>query len=99
MLELKVIEIVPRREDGSYLRVNVELQEDFSLDQALSLYLLDTIPALDREARAHAAALGLAYEHRATGYSPFERALADGLRGTDPAPGTTLGAKAGAWSG
>ena len=29
------------------LRVNVELQEDFSMDQALSLYLLDTIPLVD----------------------------------------------------
>ncbi|MDI1251063.1 MAG: DUF3516 domain-containing protein [Lacunisphaera sp.] len=31
------------------LRVNVELQEDFSLHQALSLYLIDTLPLLDRE--------------------------------------------------
>src|ERR1019366_3803340 len=30
------------------LRVNVELQEDFSLHQTLSLYLLDTLPRLDR---------------------------------------------------
>jgi len=30
------------------VRVNVELQEDFSLHQALSLYLIDTLPALDR---------------------------------------------------
>jgi superfamily II RNA helicase len=29
------------------LRVNIELQEDFSMDQALSLYLLDTIPMVD----------------------------------------------------
>jgi hypothetical protein len=27
--------------------VNIELQEDFSMDQALSLYLLDTIPLVD----------------------------------------------------
>jgi hypothetical protein len=32
------------------LRVNVELQEDFSMDQALSLYLLDTIPLMDPQA-------------------------------------------------
>jgi hypothetical protein len=32
---------------GSKLRVNIELQEDFSMDQALSLYLLDTIPLVD----------------------------------------------------
>jgi hypothetical protein len=30
------------------LRVNVELQDDFSLHQALSLYLLDTLPLLNR---------------------------------------------------
>ncbi len=29
------------------LRVNIELQEDFSMDQALSMYLLDTIPLVD----------------------------------------------------
>jgi Domain of unknown function (DUF3516) len=29
------------------LRVNVELQDDFSMDQALSLYLLETIPLVD----------------------------------------------------
>ncbi len=32
---------------GPKLRVNIELQEDFSMDQALSLYLLDTIPLVD----------------------------------------------------
>jgi hypothetical protein len=32
---------------GPTLRVNIELQEDFSMDQALSLYLLDTIPLVD----------------------------------------------------
>jgi len=31
------------------LRVNVELQDDFSLHQALSLYLIDTLPLLNRE--------------------------------------------------
>jgi hypothetical protein len=38
--------------------VNIELQEDFSMDQALSLYLLDTIPLVDPQAaglRAHPA--------------------------------------------
>ncbi len=37
--------------EGSRLRVNVELQEDFSMDQALSLYLLETIPLLDAGVR------------------------------------------------
>jgi len=32
---------------GQKIRVNIELQEDFSMDQVLSLYLLDTIPLVD----------------------------------------------------
>lgn len=36
------------------LRVNVELQEDFSMDQTLSLYLIETIPLLDRESPNYA---------------------------------------------
>jgi len=34
--------------------VNVDLQDDFSMDQALSLYLLETIPLLDPESETHA---------------------------------------------
>src|SRR5512142_1840848 len=33
-----IVEIVPKTEEGSCLRVNVELQDDFSMDQTLSLY-------------------------------------------------------------
>ena len=40
LVDRKIIEFNP-------LRVNVELQEDFSLNHALSLYLLDTILLLD----------------------------------------------------
>ena len=47
MLGQKVVEILPRQADGSRVRVNVELQDDFSLNHALSLYLLDTLPLLD----------------------------------------------------
>ncbi len=36
------------------LRVNVALQDDFSMDQTLSLYLLDTLPQLDPEAPDYA---------------------------------------------
>jgi superfamily II RNA helicase len=50
----KVIEVVPPATDGSYLRVNVALQEDFSMDQTLSLYLIETLPLLDREAPDYA---------------------------------------------
>ncbi|HVS54244.1 MAG TPA: DUF3516 domain-containing protein [Opitutaceae bacterium] len=49
LLERKIVEIVPREPSGRKLRVNVELQDDFSLHQALSLYLIDTLPLLDRE--------------------------------------------------
>jgi superfamily II RNA helicase len=50
LVERKIIEFIPRTEEGAYLRVNVDLQDDFSMDQALSLYLLDTIPLLDPQA-------------------------------------------------
>ena len=48
-----IVEIVPRTPDGSRVRLNVELQDDFSMDQTLSLYLLETIPHLDPEADTH----------------------------------------------
>lgn len=47
LLDRKIVEIIPRSESGARLRVNVELQDDFSMDQTLSLYLLETIPLLD----------------------------------------------------
>ncbi|MEO5957674.1 MAG: DUF3516 domain-containing protein [Opitutaceae bacterium] len=51
LVDRKIVEIVPpaARRSASKLRVNVELQDDFSLHQALSLYLIDTLPLLDRE--------------------------------------------------
>jgi superfamily II RNA helicase len=54
LLDRKIVELIPKTEEGAYLRVNVELQDDFSMDQALSLYLLDTIPQLDPEAPDYA---------------------------------------------
>ncbi len=50
----KVVEIVPRTAEGSRVRVNVDLQDDFSMDQALSLYLIETVPLLDPDAETHA---------------------------------------------
>ena len=41
-------------EGESKLRVNVALQDDFSMNQTLSLYLMDTLPMLDSEAPDHA---------------------------------------------
>ncbi|MCX6552256.1 MAG: DUF3516 domain-containing protein [Acidobacteria bacterium] len=49
-----IVEFIPETEDGSTLRVNVDLQDDFSMDQTLSLYLLETIPLLDPESPDYA---------------------------------------------
>jgi len=49
LLDRKIIDWIPPQPSGRKLRVNVELQEDFSLHQALSLYLIDTLPLLNRE--------------------------------------------------
>ncbi len=48
LLDRKIIDWIPPESSGRKLRVNVELQEDFSLHQALSLYLIDTLLLLDR---------------------------------------------------
>jgi superfamily II RNA helicase len=48
LLERKIIEWIPPEPSGRKLRVNLDLQADFSLHQALSLYLIDTLPLLDR---------------------------------------------------
>lgn len=48
LLERRIVEVIPPEPSGRKLRVNVELQDDFSLHQALSLYLIDTLPLLDR---------------------------------------------------
>ena len=50
LLERKIVSWIPVTPTGRKLRVNVELQADFSLHQALSLYLLDTVKLLDRAA-------------------------------------------------
>ncbi len=50
LVERKIIEFIPQKAPGmAKLRVNVELGEDFSMDHELSLWLLDTVPLLDRE--------------------------------------------------
>jgi superfamily II RNA helicase len=50
LVDRKIIEFIPMSQEGAYLRVNIELQDDFSMDQALSLYLLDTLPLVDPQA-------------------------------------------------
>ena len=49
-----VVEFIPKTADGAKLRVNLELQDDFSMDQVLSLYLLETLPLLDAESPEYA---------------------------------------------
>jgi len=52
LVERGIVEIVPRvpPEPRSRLRINLDLQADFSLHQVLSLYLIDTLALLDPEA-------------------------------------------------
>ena len=60
LVERGIVEFIPPRSSGGEsaptsaatigtrkLRVNVELQDDFSMDQTLSLYVLETIPLVD----------------------------------------------------
>ncbi len=54
LVDRQIIQFIPETEAGTYLRVNVELQDDFSMDQTLSLYLLETLPLLDQEALDYA---------------------------------------------
>src|SRR5262249_42731556 len=49
LVDRKIVEFIPRTASGRKLRVNLELQDGFSLHQALSLFLIDTLPLLDRE--------------------------------------------------
>jgi superfamily II RNA helicase len=57
LVERKIVEFIPQTDEGAYLRVNVDLQDDFSMDQTLSLYLLETIPLLDPQAPDYALVL------------------------------------------
>ena len=54
LVDRKIVEFVPpgapETPDAAKLRVNVDLQDDFSMNQTLSLYLLETLPLLDPEA-------------------------------------------------
>jgi hypothetical protein len=54
LVDRKIIEFIPQTAEGAYLRVNVELQDDFSMDQVLSLYLHETLPLMDPQAPDYA---------------------------------------------
>ena len=58
LVQRKIIEIIPtaqRAADGTKLRLNVALQEDFSLNYTLSLYLIDTLALIDPASPTYAA--------------------------------------------
>ncbi len=57
LVQRRIVEIVPpaERKDGSKLRLNVELQDDFSLNYTLSLYLIDTLALIDPASPTYAA--------------------------------------------
>lgn len=50
LVERKIIQIIPKefRGGGAKLRLGIDLQQDFSLNHALSLYLIDTLALLDQ---------------------------------------------------
>ena len=54
LLERGIVSIIPRQPTGRRLQVNLALQDDFSLHQALSIYLIDTLQKLDRESPDYA---------------------------------------------
>ena len=51
LLDAGIVEVDP---DTKRVRVHVDLQSDFSLNHALSLWLIDTAPMLDHDAPTHA---------------------------------------------
>jgi len=56
LVEGDILRIIPPHERTGPAKValNIDLQEDFSMNQALGLWLLDAIPQLDREAPDYA---------------------------------------------
>ncbi|NLT69434.1 MAG: DUF3516 domain-containing protein [Verrucomicrobiaceae bacterium] len=50
LVEGKILSVIPwnERRGPAKVELNIELQEDFSLNQALGLYLLEAIPKLDQ---------------------------------------------------
>lgn len=55
LVEKEIVQFVsPTESNGAKVAVNVNLQDDFSMNQPLSLYLLDTLPLLDAESPEYA---------------------------------------------
>lgn len=54
LVERGIVEFIPQTPEGAKVRVNVALQEDFSMNQTLSLYVHDTLPLMDPQAPDYA---------------------------------------------
>ena len=55
LVEKNIVEFVkPVAEGYSHLRVNMDLQDDFAMNQPLSLYLVDTLPKLNADSPEYA---------------------------------------------
>jgi superfamily II RNA helicase len=56
LVEGNILRIIPRdeRRGAAKVALNIDLQEDFSMNHALGLWLLDSIPQLDRESPEYA---------------------------------------------
>ncbi len=57
LVDRGIVEVLPRGSGEGKLRLNVGLQEAFSMDQALSLYLVDTVGLLEPEGPGYALVL------------------------------------------
>ena len=54
LVERQIIEFIPRTVEGAKVRVNIALQDDFSMTQTLSLFVHDTLPLMDPAAPDYA---------------------------------------------
>ncbi len=57
LVERGIVEFIPKEErtaEGAKVRVNMALQDDFSMNQTLSLYVHDTLPLMDPQAPDYA---------------------------------------------
>lgn len=54
LLDRKIIEFTRPEESGKKIRINVDLQEDFSIHHALALYLIDTVKRVDPYSETYA---------------------------------------------
>ena len=54
LVDRGIVEIIPQTAEGAYLRVNLALQDDYSMNQTLSLWVHETLSLMDPEATDYA---------------------------------------------